>query len=173
MDRKRHAQFAELFVRNQNRVYRYILSLIPDRSQAEDLFQQTSLTLWETWERYDPELDFVRWACGIAHNHVRNHFRKRPGPLALSDDVLDRLGRRRLEQDGVLEDRRRLLESCLAELPERHRFLIDRAYGGSRTMDDIAHEEGQTPNALYKLLRRLRVVLHECVSRKLAPERQP
>ena len=172
MDRKRHAQFAELFVRNQNRVYRYILSLIPDRAQAEDLFQQTSLTLWETWERYDPQLDFVRWACGIAHNHVRNHFRKRQGPLALSEDVLDRLGQRRIEQDGVLEDRRLLLASCLEELPERQRLLIHRAYRGNQTMDDIAREEGQTPNALYKLLRRLRVVLHECVSRKLALERQ-
>ena len=171
MDRQRHAQFADLFVRNQNRVYRYIVSLIPDRVQAEDLFQQTSLTLWETWERYDPELDFVRWACGIAHNHVRNHFRKRPGPLALSDDVLDRLGKRRLEQDGVLEDRRRLLASCLEELTERHRTLIDRVYGG-RTMEEIAGEEGQTANALYKLLRRLRLVLHDCVSRKLALERQ-
>ena len=173
MDRKRHTQFAELFVRNQNRVYRYILSLIPDRAQAEDLFQQTSLTLWETWERYEPGLDFVRWACGIAHNHVRNHFRKRPGPLALSDDVLDRLGKRRLEQDGVLEDRRRLLASCLAELPERQRHLIDRAYGGFGTLDDLAREEGQSPNALYKLLRRLRVLLHECVSRKLALESRP
>jgi RNA polymerase sigma-70 factor (ECF subfamily) len=172
MDRKRHAQFAELFVRNQNRVYRYIVSLIPDRAQAEDLFQQTSLTLWETWERYDAQLDFVRWACGIAHNHVRNHFRKRQGPLALSDDVLDRLGRRRLEQDDVLEDRRRLLASCLAELDGRHRGLIDRAYGGGGTMEDLARQEGQTPNALYKLLRRLRSALHDCVSRKLALERQ-
>jgi RNA polymerase sigma-70 factor, ECF subfamily len=172
MDRKRHTQFAELFVRNQNRVYRYILTLVPDRAQAEDLFQQTSLTLWETWERYDPKQEFVPWACGIAHNHVRNHFRKKPGPLALSDDVLDRLGRRRLEQDGVLEARRRLLASCLGELTERHRVLIDRAYGSSRTLEDIAGEEGQTPNALYKLLRRLRLILHDCVSRKLALESQ-
>jgi RNA polymerase sigma-70 factor (ECF subfamily) len=173
MDRHRHALFAERFVRNQNRIYRYIVSMVADRAEAEDLFQQTSLTLWETWERYNPELDFVRWACGIAHNHVRNHFRKRQGPLALSDEVLDQLGQRRLDQDPVLEDRRRILGSCLGELPPRHRDLIDRAYGGGRTMDDVAREEGQTPNSIYKMLRRLRAALHECVTRKLALEQRP
>lgn len=171
MDRNRHALFAERFVRNQNRVYRYIVSLIPDRAEAEDLFQQTSLTLWETWDRYDPALDFVRWACGIAHNHVRNHFRKRQGPLALDEQVLDQLGARRLEEDGVLEDRRRILETCLAEMAQRHRQLLDRVYGGGRTVEEVAREQDQTPNALYKLLRRLRAALHECISRKLAMER--
>jgi RNA polymerase sigma-70 factor, ECF subfamily len=53
MDDTKLQQFVELFVRNQNRIYRFIMTLIPNRTDADDLFQQTSLTLWKTWARYD------------------------------------------------------------------------------------------------------------------------
>src|SRR5882672_9457197 len=98
MDKDLHALFAERFVRNENRVYRYIFSLIPRRTEAEELFQETSLTLWKTWERYSPDVEFVAWACGIAHNLVRNHLRKRKTqPRLLADEqLLDHLAERRL-----------------------------------------------------------------------------
>src|SRR5579864_8549290 len=97
MDQDLHALFAERFVRNENRVYRYLFSLVPRRSEAEELFQETSLALWKTWDRYPPEVDFAAWACGIAHNVVRNHLRKRKAqPRLLTDDqVLDQLTERR------------------------------------------------------------------------------
>ena len=36
-------------------------------------------------------------------------------------------------------------------------------------MKDIAGETSQTPNAVYKLLRRIRAALFDCVDRKAAP----
>ena len=100
MDDTRLQQFVELFVRNQNRIYRFIMTLIPNRTDADDLFQQTSLTLWKTWARYDSRQDFVKWACGIAHNEVRNHLRKVRGRnVLLSNEMLERLAALRLEHD--------------------------------------------------------------------------
>lgn len=171
MDAARHALFAQRFVLNQNRVYRFILGLVPDRSDAEDLFQQACLVLWETWDKYDAAQDFVPWACGIAHNLVRNHRRKRP-TLALSEDVLERLARRRVEVDDLLEERRRILESCLDALPAPLRGLVEEVYGGE-SVDHVARRSRQTPNAIYKTLRRIRAALHDCVSRKLAPGGAP
>ena len=171
MDAARHALFAQRFVLNQHRVYRFILGLVPHRSDAEDLFQQSCLVLWETWNKYAPAQDFVPWACGIAHNLVRNHRRKRPS-LALSEEVLERLARRRLDVDDLLEERRRLLESCLDALPLPLRRLVEEVYGGG-TVDEAARRSRQTPNAVYKTLRRIRAALHDCVSRKLAPGGAP
>ena len=71
------------------------LPLHPDdgpesRADAEELFQETNLTLWRTWDRYDASLDFVRWAYGIAHNEIRNFARKkRASHVLLSDQLLD------------------------------------------------------------------------------------
>jgi RNA polymerase sigma-70 factor (ECF subfamily) len=171
MDAARHALFAQRFVLHQNRVYRFILGLVPNRSDAEELFQQACLTLWETWDRYDAAQDFLPWACGIAHNLVRNHRRKRPS-LALSEEVLERLAKRRVDVDDLLEERRKMLESCLDALPPPLRKLVEDVYGGG-SVDEAARRSRQTPNAVYKTLRRIRAALHDCVSRKLAPGGAP
>ena len=39
MDVEKHRQFAERVVRTQQRVYRYVASLVPNRADAEELFQ--------------------------------------------------------------------------------------------------------------------------------------
>jgi RNA polymerase sigma-70 factor (ECF subfamily) len=171
MDQDLHGVFAERFVRNENRVYRYIFSLVPRRSEAEELFQETSLTLWKTWTRYSPEVDFVAWACGIARNLIRNHLRKRQNQprLLLDEQVLDQLAERRILEDGALEERRTLLRGCLERLPGGSRRLVEEAYSGDRSMKEIAEGQSQTPNAIYKLLRRIRAALTECVDRKLTP----
>ena len=172
MDQDLHALFAERFVRNENRVYRYVFSLVPRRSEAEELFQETSLTLWKTWDRYDPKVDFVAWSCGIAHNLVRNHLRKRKNQprLLLDEQVLDQLAERRTADDPALDERRSVLRGCLQRLSGEQRRLVEEVYGGERSMKEIAESTSQTPNAVYKLLRRIRAGLFECAERKIAPE---
>jgi RNA polymerase sigma-70 factor (ECF subfamily) len=60
-----HDQFVERFVRSQDRIYAYVATLLPNRADAEEVFQQTSLILWKKWQQFDPSRDFVRWACGM------------------------------------------------------------------------------------------------------------
>ena len=85
-----HEQFAERFVRSQDRIYAYVVTLLPNRTDAEEVFQQTSLVLWKKWQQFDPSRDFVAWACGIAHHEVQNFLRKHrdKGRVALSEDML-------------------------------------------------------------------------------------
>lgn len=195
MERERHDRFAALFVRNQNRVYRYLLTLVPNRADAEELFQQTSLTLWETWERFEPSAtanvaasqsanpgsgsdltgdladQFVRWACGIAHNHVRNFVRKKQNQQVLADaNVLEALGAWRLAHEDRLESRRQALAGCLEKLPAGQRSLVERIYAGLETVQGAAEAAGQTPNAVYKTLNRIRAALYDCITRRLAVE---
>lgn len=211
MERERHDRFAALFVRNQNRVYRYLLTLVPNRADAEELFQQTILTLWETWERFEPTAQanaaeanaaanaataptdggsgsdltgaggdcaagdlanqFVRWACGIAHNHVRNFVRKKQNQQVLVDaNVLEQLGAWRLAHEDQLESRRRALAGCLEKLPAGQRSLVERVYAGVETVQGAAAAAGQTPNAVYKTLNRIRAALYDCITRRLAVE---
>lgn len=168
MDVDRHRQFAERVVRNQQRVFGYIVSLTPNRADAEELFQQTCLTLWESWERYDPSLDFVPWACGIAHNHVRNFLRKRQNSqVQLDADIVERLAQRSAERQRGECDRAAALRECLDELSERQRGVIQSYYGGM-SVEELATQRGSSGNAIYKLLHRVRETLHGCVGRRLA-----
>ncbi|WP_013630079.1 sigma-70 family RNA polymerase sigma factor [Rubinisphaera brasiliensis] len=170
MDQQKHKQFAELLVRNQHRVFGYLVSLVIDRAEAEELFQQTCLTLWENWDRYDPALDFFPWACGIAHNHVRNFRRKKQRfPTRLDPDVIELLAEPSQRLHGRAEDRLVALRECLKQLPSRSRQTVESYYRG-KTVVQISAESNTTPNAIYKLLDRVRMLLHECVSGKLKAE---
>jgi len=110
-----HDQFAERFVRSQDRIYAYVVTLLPNRNDAEEVFQQTSLVLWKKWQQFDPGRDFVAWACGIAHHEVRNFLRKHKdrGRVYLSEDVMAEVAQARLEFHDVLEERRQALRHCL------------------------------------------------------------
>lgn len=167
MDASQHQLFAERVVRNQHRVFRYIVSMVPNPADADELFQQTCLSLWENWERYDAALEFVPWACGFAHNHIRNFLRRRQNSqVQLDADVIEILALRWAELRSE-EDRRMVaLRACLAQLPEHNRGVIESYYGGMK-VPEIALQRRSSVNAVYKLLDRLRLALHECVTQRL------
>ncbi len=168
MDSTQHQQFAERVVRNQQRIFRYIVSLVPNRADADELFQQTCLTLWESWERYDMSLDFVPWACGIAHNHVRNFYRKRQNSeVQLDADVVEMLATRSSQLRQRDDEKLAALRGCLNELTERNRGIVENYYGGM-SVQEIATQRDLSANAIYKLLDRAREALHDCVNLRLA-----
>ena len=167
-----HDQFVERFVRSQDRIYAYLVTLLPNRMDAEEVFQQTSLVLWKKWQDFDPTRDFVRWACGIAHHEVctflRKHVDKRR--VYLSEELLADVAEARLEAHDVLEARRRALRHCLQQLKDNQRQLLERCYAGKDTIKTIAAGLGQRPNVVYMILKRLRRTLFECINRAVAAE---
>jgi RNA polymerase sigma-70 factor (ECF subfamily) len=167
-----HDQFVERFVRSQDRIYAYVALLLPNRTDAEEVFQQTSLVLWKKWQQFDPGRDFVAWACGIAHHEVQNFLRKHKdrGRVYLSEDVLAEVAQMRLGMNDVLEARRQALLNCLDRLEPANRDLLERCYAGQDSIKTIAEGLGQRPNALYMLLKRLRRALFDCVNRTLSAE---
>ncbi len=165
-----HDRFVELFIRSQDRIYAYIATLLPNRADAEEVFQQTSLILWKKWQQFDPSRDFVRWACGMAHHEVSNFLRKHAdkGRVYLSEDVLAQVAQARLDAHGLLEARRHALLHCLEQLKRSKRELLERCYAGKDSIKTIAQELGQRPNVVYMILKRLRRMLFDCINRTLA-----
>mgnify|MGYP000260780596 CR=1 FL=1 len=167
-DQSGHDRFTELFVRNQAAVYRYIVTLVPNRSDADDLFQETNLTLWQKWSHYDTTRPFLPWACGIALNHIRNFWRKRHDVVCILDpDLVAGLSELRFKDNELLEQRQKALTQCIEKLPSRQRQLLHCYYGHSDTIKAIVSREGQRPESLYKRLERIRKFLYECVNRSL------
>jgi RNA polymerase sigma-70 factor (ECF subfamily) len=62
--------FERLFLRHYNQVYRVLYSLVGGREQAEDLAQETFLTLY----RHPPTIDLgatlIGWLCRVTLNRV-------------------------------------------------------------------------------------------------------
>lgn len=169
-----HDQFLELFVRHQDRVFAYIVSMVPQWRDAEDIFQQTSLILWKRWPDFDPHRDFLSWACGIAQNAARNYLRQASRDrLRFSEGLMETLGERRLSLNDVFEARREALGKCLDDLLPEHAALLRRCETTQSTLQDIAVSLGITANALYLKLRRIRQALFDCINRRVKAEERP
>src|ERR1700683_3788131 len=57
-----------LLTRYQNRLYRYLLRMVRQPGEGEDLFQQTWLRVAEKIQQYDPRRSFEAWLFTLARN---------------------------------------------------------------------------------------------------------
>ena len=60
----------------QKSLYAFILSLLPNRTEAEDILQETNLILCQKENEYNREGHFQGWAFSIAtvsYTHLRAH----------------------------------------------------------------------------------------------------
>jgi len=166
-------QFLALLLTNQDRIFRFVLSLVPSRSDSEDLFQQTCMTLWQNRQKYDPTAgEFSSWAFAIAHNHVRNFRRKESSRnkvlVSFDEGVEAALIATRQTHGGLLDQWHKALEHCVDHLNPRQRSILDQCYFADVPIKEVSKGFGSTPNALYKTLRRIREILHECVQKTTA-----
>lgn len=171
MEPSNQGEFLKRFLQDQSRLYGYVVTLLPNRSDAEEVFQETALILWEKWQDFDETREFVPWACGIAHNVARNFLRKQGNRrVYLDEEFLRRVTAAREERQGTLDERRGALADCMAQLPAKQRDLLERCYSDQQTARDVAEQLGMTDNALYLRLRRIRRILYDCVTRRMSPK---
>jgi RNA polymerase sigma-70 factor, ECF subfamily len=166
------AEFAALLARHQSQLFGYIHSLVRDLDDAEDLFQQTSLVLWDKFDQFDSARSFVCWACGVARYEVLNFLRARSrNRLYFSDELNLALieAQETLEQEH-LEERRDALAGCMKKLRERDKDLLEACYTRSSGIRDVALARGRSAQSVHNSLRRIRRSLFECVRRTIAHE---
>jgi RNA polymerase sigma-70 factor (ECF subfamily) len=153
-------------VRSERRLFGYLVTLLPNRDEAEEVFQETCLTLWKSWRTYDVQRDFMSWACGVARNKVREHFRRRQqSGLSFDDDLLESLADTRLSMEASLDARAEALSDCLGKLGEPQRQLVEKCYTGTRTIKAIAEEMKLAPQSLTMRLQRIRKILLDCIGK--------
>ena len=166
-------EFIRLLAAHSHSLYRYIFTLLPDPDQAQDVYQDAVMTLWEKFGSYRPDEPFLPWAYRFAHFKVLAHRKKnRRQPAMLDCDVLDILAVEQVEEDERLEARLRLLPGCLDKLTANERRLVELRYDSRATIAQIAEQTGRLADTLYRVLHRVRKKLLNCIERRLAMEDQ-
>lgn len=166
-----HEQFTALLARHHTAIMNFILSLLPNWSDAEDILQQTSVVLWRKFGEFEPGTSFLAWSCQVARFHVLNHRRKQTRDRHLfSDDLLDTLASEVLSEAERLDSERRLLNGCIEKLDVNSRRLLSRCYAAGSSIKQVAVELSRTPNSIYKAVNRIRESLLRCVQSGLSRE---
>lgn len=158
-------RFLPLWTQHQRQVFAYIYTLIPNRADAEDLLQETSITLWEKFAEFELGTDFVAWACQVAYWKIRNARRKYArSPIVHSDKLLSSLSEKAIAARPELDRRHDALADCLGKLSDRDRLLVMSRYETGCTIKEVASRTGRSVEAAYKALSRIRQALLDCVT---------
>jgi DNA-directed RNA polymerase specialized sigma24 family protein len=87
-----------------------------------------------------------------------------------SDEAIALLAQEDPQIDAGDCPRQAALASCLEQLSVVNRDLITSCYSQSNTNSEIALSVGQSTDAVYKRLQRVRLSLYKCIEARLAAE---
>jgi RNA polymerase sigma-70 factor (ECF subfamily) len=164
-----HDEFVELMTAHQGRLFAYVLSLLGDPDQANDVLQEANLVMWRSAHEFQPGTNFRAWAFRIAHFQVMAQRQRQLRARVLFDEkILTLLEPAAREVDEKYEAREQLLAGCLERLDAGHRDLLHRRYTEGQSLEAIAKACGKTCNGVAQALFRIRRNLIDCVTRRLA-----
>jgi RNA polymerase sigma-70 factor (ECF subfamily) len=167
----RSKQLMRLMTQHQRRIFGYIYTLVPDRHDAEDILQETSVVICEKFEQFKPGTDFVAWACQVAYWEVRRARQKfARAKVVFDQEVVDAVAQTAAETIAEVSARHEALAGCLQKLHARDREMVLTRYEPGCGVEEAAARSGRSLEAAYKALGRIRKLLHDCVSNQLATE---
>jgi RNA polymerase sigma-70 factor, ECF subfamily len=163
-----------LMTRHQRQIFGYIYTLVPDRNDAEDLLQETSVVICEKFDQFEEGTDFVAWACQIAYWRVRYSRQKYARcKVVFNQEILDAVAQTASTMTEELDDRHVALFKCLGKLHARDRDLVLARYEPGSGVEEAARLSGRTRQAAYKALSRIRKLLMDCVTHQITAGGNP
>jgi RNA polymerase sigma-70 factor (ECF subfamily) len=162
--------FAGFFSANQQRIFGYVLGLVRNTSDAQDILQQTAVTAWRKFDGFDPDTDFLRWAVTIARYETMNFIKyRRRSRLFFDQHLMEQLGEDAcVASSSEVEVRLQALGECLKKLPAVDSKLIECRYTHGLSSLQIAELFERTQPSICNSLRRIRENLLRCISKNLS-----
>lgn len=141
-------QFRELFEREGSNVLRFLLRLTRNRSDADDLLQETFLTVWRKREQFEGRGAVEGWLKRTAWRTYLNSrtLRERRARLSLLDSERRDAAAQEEAADAALEQR-----DALAFMSQKIRGVIDELPEHSREAFILFRFEGLTCSQIAQL----------------------
>jgi len=124
--------FGPLIQIYRRQLFSYLFKLSGERTQAEDLFQETLIKTWKGIKKYNEQQKFSSWLFTIAHNVAMDNLRKRKRDEAIVDFEPDEI---RSESNPHIElvksESRTMIKRAVDNLSSKQKevFLL-RIYSG-------------------------------------------
>lgn len=166
-------EFLDLFAGSQLRLYRYIVTLVANQADAEDVLQNVNLILLRKCEQFEVGTNFLSWATSIAYLEVLKHraSRRRVSP-GLSEATLATLAAESLNEASALDRRNAALPGCMEKLSPQDQSLVGDHYFRGLSWEAIAASLGRTSSSVRHSICRIRRELKRCIDRATGMEEQ-
>ncbi|HLY49720.1 MAG TPA: RNA polymerase sigma factor [Solirubrobacteraceae bacterium] len=135
--------FETIYERHATAVFSLAYRICGVRGTAEEVAQEAFLTIWRSGARYDRTRGSVRtWLLGIAHNRAidvlrRNavHDRRRAADERAAAELESP---EHTDAEAVRRETARSIRTLMDQLPNEQRRVVDLAYFGGFTHEEIA-----------------------------------
>lgn len=146
LQNKDEAALSKLYDNYSPALYGVIIRICKDEQQAQNILQDTFLTIWEKAHQYNPEKGkFYTWAYRIARNKTLNLIRKQDKLIQTED-----LSVYTNKADDAKTDAEYLqLKGCLKQLESHHKKALELVYFNGLTHRE-AHQEMDVPLGTFK-----------------------
>jgi RNA polymerase sigma-70 factor (ECF subfamily) len=148
---KQHDQVAltQLYEENFDRIYRYIVLKIGDRTEAEDMTQQVFLNAIQSISSYNWKgMPFSSWLYRIAHNQIVDHFRKKSRRITVPlDESMPAIGddpKHAVEQKIEIEE----IVAATKGLTRAQQEVISLRFGGELSVAEVARTMHKSEGAV-------------------------
>ncbi len=154
----------------QQDVWRAVAGMLFSTAPTEDLVQQTFIKAYQHLRTYDPTRDFGAWIKQIARNEARQALRAGTREHHwLECYHKDLFSSAESANPGEGDDRlAEALQHCVAQLAPAAAQLVELRYQNAWDFGRIAAFLGRTVEATRQHLSRIRLILRDCIEKRLA-----
>lgn len=163
------AAFRRVYEATSAKLMGVCLRILADRQLAEDVLQETYVTVWRKAETFDAtRASPITWLVTIARNRSIDRLRsgavsRRSTPIEAALDLADD-ARPADDLVAVRQDAARL-NGCLQELDDRTSRAIRTAFFDGATYEQLAAAEGAPLGTMKSWIRRGLLKLRTCLER--------
>lgn len=151
--------FSTLVHRNTQKFYRVAWRMTGNAAEAEEIVQEAFLKLWERPHMWKAEkkVKFSTWFSRVIINlaidrNRKNRFTNADITLAASQDTNQ-------EENIILNEKQKLVETAIQKLPERQKAALNLCYYEEKSNIEAAEIMGVGIKALESLLSRAKATL--------------
>jgi RNA polymerase sigma-70 factor (ECF subfamily) len=165
---ERYDEFAQQIELSTGRILSYLHALLLDWNDAEDVFQETCLVLWQKFDEFQPGTSFLAWALRVAQRKALNFRKKQARRAVFNAGVSDAL---MLEIAGRSETTTTAglaaLSGCMDKLAQNDQRIVKLRYIEQIPIRQLADAMGRSPESVHNSLHRIRSGLLDCIRREI------
>ena len=157
--------FARVYASTSAKLFGVCLRILRERETAEEVLQETYLTVWSKAHQFDPDrASPITWLVTIARNKALDRLRASRGPAAPLEAAADEPDPMPLaDVTAEASDGYRRLAGCLDALEPRHATAIRTAFYEGVTYELLAHREEVPVGTMKSWIRRGLLSLRACL----------
>jgi len=137
------AAFAELYRRQREMLFAYVLRMTADWQLAEEILQDVLVTVWRRAASFEGRSSVRTWLIGIARRHLLNHRRVRSADLVGAEDAESLADPDPGPEDQALASAAHAeLAGLLTRLSQRHQEILLLTFMSELTYTETAEVLG-------------------------------